>query len=267
MNTVRVISLGAGVQSSTLALMAAHGEIGHVDCAIFSDTKWEPAAVYEHLRWLGSGNVLPFPIYQVSAGDIRADLVASLNTTGQRFASIPFFIDTGAAKEGRGPRQCTKEYKPEPIKRKIRELIGPGHGARAKVLIGISTDEAHRMKPSQVGYIENEWPLIDKRMSRWDCLQWLRRHGYPEPPKSSCIGCPFHPNAHWRDMKINTPEEFTDAVEVDRLIRNGGSSKGLRGQQYMHRSLKPLGEVDLRNLADRGQQDLFGEECEGMCDV
>jgi hypothetical protein len=42
-----VLSLGAGVQSTTLALMAAHGEVGPMpDCAIFADTCWEPKAVY-----------------------------------------------------------------------------------------------------------------------------------------------------------------------------------------------------------------------------
>ena len=74
---LRVLSLGAGVQSTTLALMAAHGEIGPMpDCAIFADTGWEPNAVYEHLAWLGSPNVLPFPIHIVSAGDIWRRLAA-----------------------------------------------------------------------------------------------------------------------------------------------------------------------------------------------
>lgn len=53
MTKLRVISLGAGVQSTTMALMAAAGEIGPMpDCAIFADTGWEPAAVYEHLARL-----------------------------------------------------------------------------------------------------------------------------------------------------------------------------------------------------------------------
>lgn len=43
---LNIISLGAGVQSTTMALMAAHGEIEPMpDCAIFADTKVEPAAV------------------------------------------------------------------------------------------------------------------------------------------------------------------------------------------------------------------------------
>ncbi|MDD3836681.1 MAG: hypothetical protein PHG43_02460, partial [Phenylobacterium sp.] len=73
---LRVLSLGAGVQSTTLALMAAHGEVGPMpDCAIFADTGWEPRAVREHLAWLMSPNVLPFPVHVVSAGDIHADLL------------------------------------------------------------------------------------------------------------------------------------------------------------------------------------------------
>ena len=73
---LRVLSLGAGVQSTTLALMAAHGEIGPMpDCAIFANTGWEPKAVYEHLAWLNSPNVLPFPVHIVTAGNIREGFV------------------------------------------------------------------------------------------------------------------------------------------------------------------------------------------------
>ena len=69
---LRVLSLGGGVQSTTLALMAAHGEIGPMPhCAVFADSGWEPKAVYEHLRWLMSPNVLPFPVHTVSGGDLR----------------------------------------------------------------------------------------------------------------------------------------------------------------------------------------------------
>lgn len=52
---LRVLSLGAGVQSTTLALMAAHGEIEPPDCAIFADTQWEPAEVYAHLNCARKG--------------------------------------------------------------------------------------------------------------------------------------------------------------------------------------------------------------------
>ena len=90
---LRALSLGAGVQSTTLALMAAHGEIGPMpDCAIFADTGWEPQAVYDHLAWLMSPNVLPFPVHIVSDGNIREQLIGA--GQGNRSASIPAFART-----------------------------------------------------------------------------------------------------------------------------------------------------------------------------
>lgn len=75
---LHALSLGAGVQSTTMALLAAHGDIGPTpDCAIFADTGWEPKAVYDHLSWLMSPNVLPFPVHVVSASNIREQLVAA----------------------------------------------------------------------------------------------------------------------------------------------------------------------------------------------
>lgn len=261
--SLRVISLGAGVQSTTMALMAAHGEIGPMpDCAIFADTQWEPAAFYEHLRWLMSPNVLPFPVHIVTAGSIRADALAKVNTTGQRFASIPWFTRSPRGKDGMGRRQCTKEYKVRPVHRKIVEMHGgkrPAGGT--EVWVGISLDEAIRMKPARVRYVTNRWPLIEQRMNRAACLAWLKRHGYPKPPRSSCIGCPFHSDAEWRAIRAD-PVAWADAVEVDRVIRR---QPGLRAEQFMHPSRQPLDQVDLRTDEQRGQLSLWANECEGMC--
>ena len=257
---LRILSLGAGVQSTTLALMAARGEIDAPSCAIFADTQWEPAAVYRHLDWLEAQ--LPFPVYRVTAGNLRADILAKTKTTGQRFAAVPWFTLSPSGKGGMGRRQCTAEYKLAPIQRKAKEL-GATRNTPATVMLGISTDEAHRMKPSRVRYIVNTWPLIDARMSRRDCLRWLAERQYPTPPKSACIGCPFHSDAMWRDLRDSRPEEWADAVEIDRAIRK--PVRGLRGEQFMHAARVPLDQVDLRTHAERGQADLFGQECEGMC--
>jgi hypothetical protein len=269
---LRVLSLGAGVQSTTLALMAAHGEIGPMpDCAIFADTGWEPRAVREHLAWLMSPNVLPFPVHIVSAGDIRADLLRA--GTGERWASIPAFTRTVKRRRveiGMIRRQCTKDYKIVPIRRKVRELVGltrrrsPDHPV-VEQWIGISLDELMRMKPSFEAWQVNRWPLIEQRMSRHDCLRWLERHDYPIPPKSACVGCPFHSDMRWREIRDRDPEAWGEAVAVDRAIRTG--LRGIRGEVYLHRSAVPLDEADLSTPADRGQLDLWGNECEGMCGV
>ena len=265
---LRVISLGAGVQSTTLALMAAHGEIGPMpDCAIFADTGWEPKHVYAHLDWLETQ--LPFPVRRISGGNIRDNIITSTKTTGGRFAAVPWFTSNG----GMGRRQCTREYKINPIQKEQRRLLGYAPRKRipersVEVWIGISVDEIQRMKDPLNKWQVNRWPLIEAGMSRKDCLRWMAERKYPEPPKSACIGCPFHSNAMWRDMRDNDPESWADAVAMDKALRAGGTARGMRHQQFMHRSLKPLDEVDLSTPAERGQVEFgFLQECDGMCGV
>ncbi len=269
---MRIISLGAGVQSTTVLLLANHGELhgDPVDCAIFADTGWEPAAVYDHLAWLET--VSEIPILRVSSGNLRE---AALDPT-RRFATMPVFVFNEHGGEGQVRRQCTSEYKVKAINRRLRELLGVGPRDRiapgtVTTLLGISLDEVQRMKPSREHWVTIEWPLIDKRMTRHDCVLWLERHGYPIPPKSACIGCPFHGNAAWRDMKLNRPEEWADAVDFDERLRTMPPRKGERGEitkhRYLHRQRIPLRLIDLSTPADGGQQDMFDEECSGVCGV
>jgi hypothetical protein len=167
-------------------------------------------------------------------------------------------------------RQCTNEYKIVPIRRKVRELLGIA-GQRsptspvAEQWISISLDEAVRIKPSFEHWQINRWPLIERGMTRLDCLNWLERNGYPRPPKSACIGCPFHTDVHWRHMRDHDPDAWADAVSVDRTIRIG--FRGIRGEVYLHRSAVPLDQADLSTAADRGQLDLWLNECEGVSGV
>ena len=280
--TLNILSLGAGVQSTTMALMAAHGEITPMpDCAIFADTGAEPAAVYRYLEWLASGNVLPFPVEIVQKGNIEADTFASvrgLQRSRGRSASAPFFTTGQDGRAAPLRRQCTSEYKIEPINRRLREMMGAGKGVRLKkgsqaiVWIGISTDEVYRVKPAQEWWQERRWPLIEHRMNRWDCLEWLKRNDYPEPPRSACTFCPYRSNAEWRRLRDEAPDDFAKAVKLDDAIRPGFNSRvegdKRTGELYLHRSLTPLKDVDFSTEAERaGQADLFGEECEGMCGV
>lgn len=249
---IRFLSLGAGVQSSTLALMMAHGEIEPAQHAIFADTQWEPAAVYRWFDWLEKQ--LPFPVHRVTAGSLRDAVLASKNVNGGRFASVPWHMP-GAM----GRRQCTREYKIDPLRRKMREIVGPK--GQAQVCIGISTDEAHRMKPSHNKWQHHTWPLIDARMSRGDCIMWMQRKGYPTPPKSSCLGCPYHSDQQWKEIKA-VPKEWADVVEIDRAIRK--PVRGMKKEQFMHRSCVPIDEAAFN---DDRQTNLFINECEGMCGV
>ena len=266
-----VISLGGGVQSSVMALMAARGLIKPVpDFAIFADTGWEPQAVYRHVDWLETQ--LPFPVRRVRAGDIREDILAGTNSTGQPFSSIPAFVRDTSGKRSMVKRQCTREYKLSPIESDLRYLLGLGYrevmpqDMFVELWIGISYDEIIRMKDSRERWIKHYWPLIDQRMTRSDCKTWFKEY-YPARtlPRSACIGCPYHTDAEWMEMKLSDQESWADAVFVDAALRTSRRAEHFDGEMYLHKSLIPLG--DIQTFPDSRQYSMFGEECEGMCGV
>lgn len=280
---LRILSLGAGVQSTTVLLMALHDEFPHrPDCAIFADTGWEPQAVYDHLAWLETtAEAGGLPVYRVTAGNLKQDVLDSVARRRKRVANPPFFVrNRDEAGEYPTPdrggmlwRNCTKEYKIDPIRRKLRTLAEGRVGSSRlpagciEQWFGISYDEWRRMRTSDVAYIVNHYPLVERRLTRRDCIQWLTRHGYRVPPKSACLGCPYHSTETWRRMKENQPAEWTETVAFDRAIRRG--LPGVKGEAFVHRSLIPLDLVDLRAPSERGQQSLpgFDDECSGHCGV
>src|SRR5881275_3608975 len=110
----RVLSLGAGVQSSCLLLMSCRGVLPHLDLAVFADTRYEPAAVYEHLTWLEEEAAQAgIPLHRVSVGNLREDALEfrqhRRSSDGKRYASLPLFVLNPDGSQGRLPRQCTSE--------------------------------------------------------------------------------------------------------------------------------------------------------------
>jgi hypothetical protein len=252
-----------------MALMAAHGEIKPMPvAAIFADTQAEPASVYRWLDWLEKQ--LPFPVYRVSRGPLEEETLRvwtmkNGNTTVKQ--SLPAWVSyNGEAKPLR--RKCTADFKLSPIMREARLLMKEHSAKKCVQWIGISLDEAHRMKPSSVQYATNRWPLIDARMKREDCLRWMESHGYPKPPRSACVFCPYHSDTEWRRLRDEEPEEFAKAVQFERRMHGKHSLHSTaKCIPYLHRSCVPLDQVDFSTDVERGQGLLWGNECFGMCGV
>lgn len=257
MSRPAVISLGAGVQSTTLLRMADAGEFDRTpDLAIFADTGAEPKAVYEHLELLE--REVDIPIVRIMHSNLGQDARAGKNSTGNDFVGIPFHTRNQQGRPMLGRRQCTREYKIAPVRRELRKR---GYTS-VEMWLGISFDEVQRMKPADVKWVEHRWPLIDRHMSRSDCKRWLAEHGHPEPPRSACTFCPLHNRDDWRRLRDEAPEDFADAVDFERTIRNHPRF----GDVFLHGSLVPLDQVDLTTEEDRGQLN-FDAECEGFCGV
>ena len=265
-----ILSLGAGVQSSCLALMAAKGEIGPMpDAAIFADTQAEPASVYEWLDWLEKQ--LPYPVERVTHGSLTEESlrVRTSGKTGQTYLShnVPAYTVNSDGSAGNYRRQCTDKHKIVPLNKATDSLRG---GEDATVWIGISWDEIQRMRDSTRKGVTHRWPLLEMRMRRHQCIEWMEAHGYPKPPRSACSYCPYHSNREWRRLKTEEPEAWLDSIAYEkRLQETAAKIPRLDGVPYLHPSRVPLAEVDLRD-PDENQGQLWNtmqNECTGMCGV
>jgi hypothetical protein len=263
----RVLSLGAGVQSSTIALMMHAGEIEPCELAIFADTGAEPKRVYEWLAWLRTRLSFPVAIVQQGAG-----LTDRLERAcrGECYVGNPplYTLDGGLLKRG-----CTRDFKLAPI---FRETQRSRQGRPVVMVLGISWDERQRMRaPSKRYIVRHEYPLIDCQLTRQDCLRWMATHDYPTPPRSACVYCPYRCDLEWRRLRDTDPDGWAEACRMDALMRlslPGIRQRGEHAQQqcFVHRSCVPLADVDLSTDLERGQQLLPGAgwaDCEGMCGV
>ena len=159
------------------------------------------------------------------------------------------------------------------VRRKIRRLLGLGKrqripsGATVELWLGISTDEAIRMRASRDRWIRNRYPLIEAGMSRQDCLDWWEAR-YDRPlERSACVGCPYQSRQRWVETKQRFPELFDEAVEIDSNMRG---NLAFAKEPYLHPMRIPLAEavsLDEEQVGPGQHRDGFGNECEGHCGV
>lgn len=275
MKHLRVLSLGAGVQSSTLALMIEKGEVPMVDCAIFSDVGAEPQKVYDWLEYLKTQ--LSYPVHTVQWRNLKEDIISASKGEYKGFTAPYFSKNLETGKKGMLRRQCTADYKIKPVTQKIRELLGYQKGERVakdtkvEMVMGISFDEMQRMKTNQIKYIENQYPLVEMKIRRHHCVEWMEKHNYPKPPRSACTFCPFHKNSEWQEIKQNK-QEWEEVVMIDKLIRHQEKhKKNIKNEHqmdelFLHAERKPIDEIDFRSAEEKGQYSLL-DECEGMCGI
>lgn len=252
---MRILSLGWGVQSFTLTAMAALGEIDPIDVAIHSDTTHERQSTYAFSKkwtpWLVERGV--------NVVTVKPEYAETVNRFGG--VMLPAFTrsDTGG---GMLRRQCTDDWKRKPMRQYLQTIRD---GQVVELLMGISLDEVQRMRESDVKYIVNSYPLIDLRMTRAACVQWLQSHGLGVPTKSACVFCPFQSRREWRQVKDNKLD-WHKAVEVDEFIRKKRPTDD-GGLLFVHPDMKPLTEVDMQTPEEKGQLSLWENECYGLCGV
>ena len=240
--------------------MCALGELPPIDLAIHADTGHEASGTYEHARlwtpWLGERGVKVVTVTPSDSKAIRMDWGKDGSVM------IPAYsLRRRDGGKGQLQRQCTSDWKIAPIRRHIRSLLGtqrPQSGT-VEAWQGISLDEYQRMRTSDVQYIVNTYPLVDRRMTRAACIQWLQEHELPVPPKSACVFCPFHSSRQWQKLKREGGGDWEYAVAVDEAVRE---RRGRTLDLYIHNARLPL-EQAVTIPEDEGAHQL---ELEMPCD-
>lgn len=261
--SINCLNLGAGVQSSTVALLAETGKLEKPDFAIFADTQAETPDIYAHVDYIES--LISFPLIRVTAGSLETAALAvhrnSITGVATVGRELPVFY-SAHGKRQLAQRRCTTTFKVEPIRRHLHRYIKTG----VTQWFGISTDEAGRMRESDVQYIANRYPLIELGMSRLDCVDWLQKNGFRVPNKSSCYFCPFHRDATWQFMKEHQPDQFNRAVAFERRLQDlqHTHESGEIFTAYLHRTLTPL---DTAIFSPHSDPNGYINECSGNCGV
>ncbi len=265
------------MQSTVMCLLADKGTFGHKpDYAIFADTRWEPSSVYANLAWLEKQ--VSFPIVVTDNGrSLRQDVRDGINAQGKPWLTLPVFLAEGDGQNaGINWRQCTKNYKLDPIRRKVQELLGVAPRESLppdtwiEMWLGITGDEFLRVKNSRNWWIKHRYPLIDDLpMTREECAQWFTDR-YPDRVlgRSACVGCPFRSSKSWLDVRKTEPEMFTEAVAIDRMLRSADHNAGkmFKKKAFLHHRRIPLDQAV--NSDEEGMvADGFLNECEGYCGV
>ena len=224
-----VLSFGGGVQSSVLALMACKEEL-HLDAVIFCDTGSEMESTYETVEFVKAEcekASIPFwtAYADVVLNPFRDDAIEKIK------GYMPlheWYQSNGLLPMVRIPR-CTFNWKIYPFRRMIQEKFKRKKKPYAAAWLGITTDESHRARESEVQYVVNRFPLIDMGMSRKMCIKWLADN-YPEHSfsKSGCFMCMYQSRQNWSSLKTNHPNLFSIALTMEQAAKaNGVKNAGL----------------------------------------
>ncbi|MDI3418009.1 adenine nucleotide alpha hydrolase family protein [Streptomyces luteolus] len=264
---MKIVSYGGGVQSTSLLVLAAKGEIPY-DTFLFANVG-DDSEHPETLRYVrevaqpyAAAHGLRLEILERRRRDGRTEtLRQQLLRPESRSISIPVRMSNGAP----GRRSCTADFKIKVVGRWLRE-----HGATptdpVTVAIGISVDELHRAnRRRSEPYEAIEYPLLDLGLRRTDCIQIIENAGLRVPPKSACYFCPFKTIKAWHELRRDEPDLFAQAAELEAALIERRISLG-RDAAYLTRRGVPLDEAIPQDTAPLPLADDEDADCDsGWC--
>ena len=257
-NKVKILSCGAGMQSTALALMACenvreprkHPLVPVYDLIAFCDLGMEPPWVMDQVEFIRVAcreagirfEILRSPLYEDYLRDFGK----------RRVVSIPFWTLDEDGKKGKMMRNCTMDYKINLIQKYVRwEILGYKKGQRTRpadikaheMHIGFSTEEKRRCGENPHRMFINRFPLVEMGLERKDNYAYIRDAWRLETKASACTFCPFHRNYFFADLKQNHMGQYRDLVEFDEMLEREQPNTKIRSKLYVSRSRKRIADL------------------------
>jgi 3'-phosphoadenosine 5'-phosphosulfate sulfotransferase (PAPS reductase)/FAD synthetase len=237
---IRVFSFGGGVQSTAALVLSARGVLPY-RTFVFANTgdDSENPDTLEYVRNVAMPYAREHGLELIERQHISPD--GQKDTLYRAILRRKYSIDIPVSFENAGPgnRKCTLSYKIRVVS-KVTKALGATKDNPAIVGVGISLDEFHRMRSgSPVAWEVREYPLIDLRMTRNDCVSVIEREGLPVPPKSSCWFCPMKAQRDWIALHENHPELFERAVRLEEILNERRQKLG-KDRVFLSGMRKPL---------------------------
>jgi len=199
------LSMGAGVQTTAILIKYWKRYLNGV--IIFADTGEEYAETY----WYIEHYLKPFCK--------EVGLKWKTVTHKHGFSLMEWCIHRRILPI-RTRRWCTMDFKVKPINRFLRKL---GAKKRKPIIedIGFSSDESHRVNFNKKNplYVQNEYPLLDDKLTRNDCHKIIAEKGWPQPAASGCDFCMFQKRSKLRKMLV-TPEGKARLEQINEMEKN-----------------------------------------------
>lgn len=263
---MKILSCGAGMQSTALALMACEKAMGNsglypaipvYGAIIFCDLGLEPVWVKRQVDFIRRAcekagiafYILDTPLYQ-----------DFLRNFGQRrTVSIPWWTLMEDGHKSRMPRNCTIDYKVEMIAKFIRwKLLGYKKGQRLwpadikahELHIGFSVEEKRRCKENPNQLFVNKFPLVEMGLTRADNYKYILEKWGLDTKASACAFCPFHRNYFYQYVRRHEPETYAAIVGVDNLLRDKTPMPPMKSTLFISRSRKRITDLTPEDCRD-----------------
>ena len=267
---MKILSCGAGMQSSALHLMSCENALVKIrgeppvwpqvpiyDISIFCDLGFEPPWVKKQVEFLANaGHSCGVPLVILDS-PLYTDFMENFGE--RRTISIPWWTIKEDGHKSKMPRNCTIDYKVELISKYVRwELLGYKKGQRLReedkkaheMHMGFSAEESRRCKESPNPMFVNKFPLVEMGLTRADNFAYIKDVWGLETKASACSFCPFHKNYFFKFLRENEPEQYAQVVGVDELLRDKNPKPPMDSDLFISRSRKRLMDLTVVDCND-----------------